>query len=93
MPESQSYAGEPYDGPSPTEALGRHLPWLVALALGGIAILVILLAYSTYTVPTVLAPDRGGVFREGVAGAVQYLSPLWCQTDDVDRDLCTLVYR
>lgn len=93
MPESQSYAGEPYDGPSPTEALGRHLPWLVALALGGIAVLVILLAYSTYTVPTVLAPDRGGVFREGVAGAVQYLSPLWCQTDDVDRDLCTLVYR
>ena len=92
MQQTQPYPGE-QDGPPPTEALGRHLPWLVVLALGGIAILVVLLAYSTYTVPTVLAPDRGGVFREGVAGAVQYLSPLWCQEKNVDRDLCALVYR
>ena len=93
MQQTQPYPGEPYDGPPPTETLGRHLPWLVALALGGIAILVVLLAYSTYTVPTVLAPDRGGVFREGVAGALQYFSPLWCQEENVERDYCTLVYR
>jgi peptide/nickel transport system substrate-binding protein len=93
MQPTQPYADELYDSPSPAESIGRHLPWLVALALGGIAILVVLLAYSTYTVPTVLAPDRGGVFREGVAGAARYLSPFWCQEKNADRDICRLVYR
>jgi peptide/nickel transport system substrate-binding protein len=79
--------------PSPAESLARHFPWLLGLALVGIILLLTLLAYSTYTVATVLVPDRGGTFREGVAGSPQYLSPIWCQGDDVDRDLCTLIYR
>ena len=80
-------------GQSPAESLARHLPWLLGMALIGILLLLSLLAFSTYTVATVLVPDRGGVFREGVAGAPQYLSPIWCQGDDVDRDLCSLIYR
>jgi peptide/nickel transport system substrate-binding protein len=80
-------------GPSPAESLARHFPWLLGLALVGIVLLLSLLAFSTYTVATVLAPDRGGTFREGVAGSPQYLSPIWCQGDDVDRDLCALIYR
>ena len=80
-------------GPSPADSLARHFPWLLGLALIGIVLLLALLAYSTYTVATVLVPDRGGTFREGVAGSPQYLSPIWCQGDDVDRDLCTLIYR
>ncbi|MBW7883770.1 MAG: peptide ABC transporter substrate-binding protein [Caldilineaceae bacterium] len=67
--------------------------WLVLVALIGVSTLLALLGYATYTVPTVLVPDRGGIFREGVAGTPQYLSPIWCQSDDVDRDLCALVYR
>jgi len=68
--------------------------WLVLIALVGIGALVITLGFATYTVPTVLVPDRGGVFREGVAGAPQYLHPVWCQNDlGVDGDLCALVYR
>ncbi len=78
---------------SPADSLARHFAWLLGLALIGIVLLLALLAYSTYTVATVLVPDRGGAFREGVAGAPQYLSPIWCQGDDVDRDLCTLIYR
>ena len=81
------------DTAPPTEALQRNLRWMVLLALAGIAVLVALLGYSTYSVDTVLVPDRGGVFREGVAGAPQYYSPLWCQATDVDRDICALVYR
>ena len=84
---------EPGEGPSPADSLARHFAWLLGLALIGIVLLLALLAYSTYTVATVLVPDRGGTFREGVAGSPQYLSPIWCQGDDVDRDLCTLIYR
>lgn len=78
---------------SPADSLARHFPWLLGLALIGILLLLSLLAFSTYTVATVLAPDRGGTFREGVAGAPQYLSPVWCQGESVDRDLCALIYR
>lgn len=68
--------------------------WLVLIALGGIGALVITLGSATYTVPTVLVPDRGGVFREGVTGVPHYLHPVWCQNDlGVDSDLCALVYR
>jgi peptide/nickel transport system substrate-binding protein len=81
------------DTAPPTEALQRNLRWMVLLALAGIAVLVALLGYSSLSVNTILVPDRGGVFREGVAGAPQYYSPLWCQATDVDRDICALVYR
>lgn len=68
--------------------------WLVFIALAGIGVLVIILSFATYTVPTVLVPDRGGIFREGVAGAPQYLHPVWCQNDvGIDSDLCGLVHR
>jgi peptide/nickel transport system substrate-binding protein len=85
--------GESGAGPSPADSLARHFPWLLGLALLGILLLLGLLAVSTYTVATVLVPDRGGTFREGVAGSPQFLSPIWCEGDDVDRDLCTLIYR
>ncbi len=61
--------------------------------MGGIFLLALVLGYSTYSVTTVLAPDRGGVFREGVAGNPKYLNPLLCDATDVDLDLCTLLYR
>ncbi|MFN3333892.1 MAG: ABC transporter substrate-binding protein, partial [Caldilinea sp.] len=68
--------------------------WLLVIALAGIGVLVLSLGFATYTVPTVLVPDRGGVFREGVAGAPQYLHPVWCRNDlGADSDLCNLVYR
>ncbi len=68
--------------------------WLVLIALTGIGILMVILGFTTYTIPTVLVPDHGGVFREGVAGDPQYLHPVWCQNSSgVDSDLCALVYR
>ncbi|MCS7059798.1 MAG: peptide ABC transporter substrate-binding protein, partial [Anaerolineae bacterium] len=41
---------------------------------------------------TVVVPDVGGTYIEGVAGAPQYINPLLCQLHDEDRDLCSLVF-
>ncbi len=69
--------------------------WLVLIAVSSMVVLVVMLGFATYTIPTVLAPDQGGVFREGVAGLPQYLHPVWCQnhSNNIDNDLCHLVYR
>lgn len=77
-----------------TVSLSRHLWWQVILTLVGIFLLITLLGYSSYTVATVTIPDRGGAFREGVAGNPQYLTPLRCQGDNqVDQDICALLFR
>jgi len=79
---------------SPAASIGKHIRWQVILTLVGVAMLVTLLGYSTYNVSTVLIPDRGGVFREGVAGNPLYLSPLRCQGDnEVDQVVCALLFR
>lgn len=78
---------------APTDSLGRHLRWQVLLACLGLLALVSLLGYSTYAVTTVLIPDRGGVFREGVVGNPRYLNPFVCDRNEVDEDLCTLLFR
>jgi peptide/nickel transport system substrate-binding protein len=41
----------------------------------------------------VLVPVRGGTFVEGVAGAPQFINPLFSQLNDVDRDLCSLIFE
>ena len=78
---------------SPTESLGRHLRWQVLLACLGLLALVSLLGYSTYSVATVLVPDRGGIYREGVVGNPRYLNPYICDRNEVDEDLCALIFR
>ena len=80
-------------GLSSADSLGKHIRWQILLALLGVVLLAALLGVSTYNVDTVLIPDHGGVFREGVAGMPQYLNPLICQAGDVDMDLCGLLYR
>ncbi len=73
--------------------MGRYVRWQVALALLGIVLLSSLLAYSAYSFTNVVVPDRGGTFREGVAGSIQYINPLLCHFNEVDQDLCALVFR
>jgi peptide/nickel transport system substrate-binding protein len=86
-------SSRPFTSDAPAAAIGRHLRWQVALALAGILLLATLLGFSTYNLATVLVPDRGGVFREGVAGNPRYLNPLLCDATDIDLDLCRLLYR
>jgi peptide/nickel transport system substrate-binding protein len=84
---------KPLASASPAASIGYHLWWQVVLTLIGLGLLASMLGYSTYTVRTVLVPDRGGVYREGVAGTPQYLNPLMCDATSVDLDLCRLIYR
>ena len=86
-------SSRPFTSDAPAAAIGRHLRWQVALALAGILLLATLLGFSTYNLATVLVPDRGGVFREGVARNPRYLNPLLCDATDIDLDLCRLLYR
>jgi len=86
-------SSRPYVSDAPSTSIGRHLRLQVILALAGILLLATLLGFSTYNLSTVLVPDRGGVFREGVAGNPRYLNPLLCDATDIDMDLCGLLYR
>lgn len=81
------------DSPIPTASLGRYIRWQALIAIGGVFLLTLLLSVTAYNVSTELVPDRGGVFREGVAGNPQYLNPLLCQTHEIDQDLCSLLFR
>jgi len=77
---------------TPTAPLGRYIRWQVFIAIGGVFLLTLLLGVTAYNVSTELVPDRGGVFREGVAGNPQYINPLLCQTHEIDQDLCNLIF-
>lgn len=85
----------PRPQPSPAQSVNRLFRWQVILALLGIMLLLVtLLSYSSYTLATELVPEKGGIFREGVAGSPKYLSPLRCQADnDIDQDICVLLFR
>ena len=79
--------------PATPAPLGRYIRWQMLLAVVGIILLTLLMGVTTYNVSTVLVPERGGVFREGVAGNPQYINPLLCHTHDIDNDLCSLLFR
>jgi peptide/nickel transport system substrate-binding protein len=81
---------------APAESLGRHMRWLVLIAVSAIALLVVVLGFATYTSPNRARPRSGWrSFVKGVAGVPQYLHPVWCQNrnNNVDSDICQLVYR
>lgn len=73
--------------------MSRHIRWQAVLALLGLLLIVALLSYAAYTYTTEDVPARGGVFVEGVAGNPQYINPVLCQYNPVDRDLCALVFN
>ncbi|MEX1020361.1 MAG: peptide ABC transporter substrate-binding protein, partial [Litorilinea sp.] len=67
--------------------------WQILIVLTGVLLLTTILSFSTFSVTTVLIPDSGGVYREGIAGAPRYLNPLLCDASEADLDLCNLLYR
>jgi peptide/nickel transport system substrate-binding protein len=73
--------------------LSRHVRWQAILAILGLLLIIALLSYATYTYTSQSVPARGGVFVEGVAGNPQYINPIFCQYNQVDRDLCALVFE
>jgi len=55
-----------------------------------ISVFVWLIAYNLKN--TVVAPNYGGSFTEGIAGNPQYLNPILNQANDADRDLGELIF-
>ena len=72
--------------------MSKHFRWLVIITLLGIALLGSLLAYLAFTFATVIVPDVGGTYVEGLADQPQYINPLLSQ-NQVDRDLCSLIFN
>lgn len=70
----------------------RHIRWQILLILLGVVLVGILLTYLAINYTTVLRPGRGGTYVEGVAGFPHYLNPLLSGYNDVDRDICALVF-
>lgn len=69
--------------------LKKYLPHLVIFI---IIFGFILLGYRYYINNTVVAPQSGGTFIEGMAGQPSMINPILSQTSDVDRDLVQLIF-
>jgi peptide/nickel transport system substrate-binding protein len=69
-----------------------HIRWQVIIIATGVALLATLLLYVALTFSTDLVPARGGTYIEGMVGQPLAINPLLCQFNDVDRDLCSLVF-
>jgi len=70
----------------------RHIRWQILLILLGIVLVGILLTYLAINYTTVLRPGRGGTYVEGIAGFPRYLNPLLSGYNEVDRDICALLF-
>jgi len=70
-----------------------HISWQIILIVAGIALLATLLIYVALSFTTELVPARGGTYIEGMVGQPRAINPLLCQFNDVDRDLCSLVFN
>ncbi len=65
------------------------------LALCAIAIIVVgipVFAVRGYFQATVVVPQKGGAYTEGLVGAPQYLNPVLSPLSDVDSDLTQLLF-
>ncbi len=73
--------------------MSKHLRWQVVITLLGIALLGSLLAYLAFTFAMVIVPAVGGTYVEGLAGNPQYINPILCQYNQVERELCSLIFN
>lgn len=67
--------------------------WQAIIALAGIVLLGAYLSSLVVIRTTVVVPERGGTYVEGVAGVPQYINPLLAQYNPVDQDLAALVFN
>jgi peptide/nickel transport system substrate-binding protein len=73
--------------------MSRTVRWQVLLIAAGMALVGTFLTYLTLTYTTTDTPTVGGTYVEGVAGVPQAINPLLAAYNDVDRDLCALVFE
>jgi len=70
----------------------RYLRWQALITLLGITLLFLLLAYLAFNLATVVVPETGGTYVEGIAGQPGIVNPVLAQ-NDVDADIVSLVFR
>jgi len=64
----------------------------VVITLLAILLLVAAMGYLALNVTTVMVPDFGGTYVEGVAGNPQIINPILCQSNPVDQDMVALIF-
>jgi len=73
--------------------MGRYVGWQALIALSGVILVGVFLFSIAQSRTTVLVPDEGGIYTEGLAGAPQYVNPLLAQYNQVDQDLVALIFN
>jgi len=73
--------------------LGTDMRWQTVIAVSAVALILWLVGYAAFNTTTVVVPDYGGTYIEGVAGNPRYINPLLSTYNDVDRDLTALVFN
>ncbi|MBC7317006.1 MAG: peptide ABC transporter substrate-binding protein, partial [Chloroflexi bacterium] len=63
----------------------------VAIALLTIFVLVGAMGYVAFNRTTVLVPEEGGTYTEGIPGNPSAINPVLCQSNPVDQDLVALI--
>jgi peptide/nickel transport system substrate-binding protein len=71
---------------------GRSLRWQILLAAFGVVLLGALLANQALNRTTILVPDYGGTYVEGLAGRARLINPLLWQ-NEAERDLVSLIFE
>lgn len=51
------------------------------------------LGFLAFSRTTVVMPDIGGTYTEGIAGTPHFINPLLAQYNQVDQDLCALIFN
>ena len=74
-------------------ARAQHIRWQVIIIACGVALLATLLIYVALTFSTNTFPAKGGTYIEGMVGQPHAINPLLCSFNEVDRDLCSLVFN
>ena len=64
----------------------------VAIAFLAIALLIVVMGYVAFNVTTVVVPDYGGTYTEGIAGNPRAVNPILSQANPVDRDMVALIF-
>jgi len=57
--------------------LGTDMRWQAIIAVMALFAILALTGYAALNISTVLIPDYGGTYIEGVAGNTRYVNPLW----------------
>lgn len=73
--------------------MGRHIRWQAILTFTGIAMTMAFLGFLAFSRTSVIVPDVGGTYIEGIAGVPQFINPLLAQYNPVDQDLTALIFN